>query len=139
MKDREYIEEALKSAIISALGDIEVVVENLPEVSEDEMMEKVELYYMPSDVFAATMGDTGEDEHRGMIQCNILAQVGSGTARQSDIAYLLTSIFTAGHKVWYNSTKVTIIKSAKEQSFRRGAWWVVPVSIYWYSRVKRGV
>lgn len=111
------------------------VVEELPA----EITESVDLHYMPSGVRPATLGDVGEDHHEGMMQCDIKVVTGTGTARSDDIAHLLTGNFTAGHRVWYNTTEVVITKSAKEQGFERNGWWVTPVSIYWYSRVKRGV
>lgn len=139
MKEREYIEEALKQSIIAALGSIHVNVANITEELPPDITESVDLYHMPSGVEVATLGPVGEDNHTGLMQCDIKVQTGTGTSRSADIAHLLTSIFTAGHRVWYNSTQVVITKSAKEQGFEKGGWWVVPVSIYWYSRIKRGV
>lgn len=139
MKEREYIEQALRQSIVNALGQITVNVANITDELPDGISESVDLHYMPSGVRAATLGNVGEDHHDGLIQCDIKVATGTGTSRSDDIAYLLTGIFTAGHRVWYNTTEVVITKSAKEQGFERNGWWVTPVSIYWYSRIKRGV
>ncbi|QOI69759.1 putative tail terminator protein [Acinetobacter phage DMU1] len=139
MKEREYIEEALRQAVIAALGDIPVTVGNIIDQLPTDISESVDIHYMPAGVSVATLGKNGEDHHEGLMQCDIKVKTGTGTARSGDIAHLLTGIFTAGHRVWYNTTEVVITKSAKEQSFDRSGWWVTPVSIYWYSRVKRGV
>lgn len=135
MKHREYIQEALTKGVIDIFGEDSVVVPNVLEAKEGF---HVELHYIPSEVRPITMGDSGEDNHTGLIQVNLVAPFGTGTALTKEKCAQLTGIFKAGYKVWYNNTIVTIQRAQEETSFRRDQWWITPVSIYWYSRVNRG-
>lgn len=138
MKDRNYIQEALTGAIIELFGEDKVLV---PNMVEDGLQSgfHVELYWMPSDTIPATMGGFGDDNHSGLIQVDIKTTFGTGTAEAKEKVAILEGIFKAGHKIWYNDTVVTVRKTCEEPSYRSGEWWVTPVSIYWYSRINRGM
>lgn len=138
MKDRNYIQEALTRAVIELFGGDKVLV---PNMVEDGLQDgfHVELHWMPSDATPATMGSRGTDNHEGLIQADIKTTFGQGVAEAKEKVAILEGIFKAGYKIWYNSTVVTIRKTCEEPSYRKDQWWVTPVSIYWYSRIKRGV
>lgn len=138
MKDRNYIQEALTGAVIELFGENKVLV---PNMVEDGLQDgfHVELHWMPSDATPATMGSRGTDNHDGLIQVDIKTTFGQGVAKAKEKVAILEGIFKAGHKIWYNDTVVTIRKTCEEPSYRKDQWWVTPVSIYWYSRIKRGV
>ena len=138
MKDRNYIQEALTGAVIELFGGDKVLV---PNMMEDGLQDgfHVELHWMPSDASPATMGSRGTDNHEGLIQVDIKTTLGQGVAEAKEKVAALEGIFKAGHKIWYNDTVVTIRKTCEEPSYRKDQWWVTPVSIYWYSRIKRGV
>ena len=138
MKGRNYIQEALTGAVIELFGGDKVLV---PNMTEDGLQDgfHVELHWMPSGASPATMGSRGTDNHEGLIQVDIKTTVGQGVAEAKEKVAILEGIFKAGHKIWYNDTVVTIRKTCEEPSYRKGQWWVTPVSIYWYSRIKRGV
>ena len=138
MKDRNYIQEALTGAVIELFGGDKVLV---PNMVEDGLQDgfHVELHWMPSDATPATMGSRGTDNHGGLIQVDIKTTFGQGVAEAKEKVATLEGIFKAGHKIWYNGTVVTIRKTCEEPSYRKDQWWVTPVSIYWYSRIKRGV
>ena len=138
MKDRNYIQEALTGAVIELFGGDKVLV---PNMVEDGLQDgfHVELHWMPSDATPATMGSRGTDNHEGLIQVDIKTTLGQGVAEAKEKVAILEGIFKAGHKIWYNDTVVTIRKTCEEPSYRKDQWWVTPVSIYWYSRIKRGV
>ena len=138
MKDRNYIQEALTGSVIELFGENRVLV---PNMVEDGLQDgfHVELHWMPSDTRPATMGSRGTDNHEGLIQADIKTTFGRGVAEAKEKVATLEGIFKAGHKIWYNGTVVTIRKTCEEPSYRKDQWWVTPVSIYWYSRIKRGV
>ena len=138
MKDRNYIQEALTGAVIELFGGDKVLV---PNMTEDDLQDgfHVELHWMPSGASPATMGSRGTDNHGGLIQADIKTTLGQGVAEAKEKVAILEGIFKAGHKIWYNDTVVTIRKTCEEPSYRKDQWWVTPVSIYWYSRIKRGV
>lgn len=138
MKGRNYIQEALTGAVIELFGGDKVLV---PNMTEDGLQDgfHVELHWMPSDASPATMGSRGTDNHDGLIQVDIKTTLGQGVAEAKEKVAILEGIFKAGHKIWYNDTVVTIRKTCEEPSYRKDQWWVTPVSIYWYSRIKRGV
>ena len=138
MKDRNYIQEALTGAVIELFGGDKVLV---PNMTEDGLQDgfHVELHWMPSGASPATMGSRGTDNHEGLIQVDIKTTLGQGVAEAKEKVAVLDGIFKAGHKIWYNDTVVTIRKTCEEPSYRKDQWWVTPVSIYWYSRIKRGV
>ena len=138
MKGRNYIQEALTGAVIELFGGDKVLV---PNMTEDGLQDgfHVELHWMPSGASPATMGSRGTDNHEGLIQVDIKTTVGQGVAEAKEKVAILEGIFKAGHKIWYNDTVVTIRKTCEEPSYRKDQWWVTPVSIYWYSRIKRGV
>ena len=138
MKDRNYIQEALTGAVIRLFGGDKVLV---PNMVEDGLQDgfHVELHWMPSGASPATMGSRGTDNHEGLIQVDIKTTFGQGVAEAKEKVATLEGIFKAGHKIWYNDTVVTIRKTCEEPSYRKDQWWVTPVSIYWYSRIKRGV
>ena len=138
MKDRNYIQEALTGAVISIFGEDKVLV---PNMAEDGLQDgfHVELHWMPSDATPVTMGSRGTDNHEGLIQVNVKTPFGQGVGEAKEKVAVLDGIFKAGHKIWYNDTVVTIRKTCEEPSYRKDQWWVTPVSIYWYSRIKRGV
>ena len=138
MKGRNYIQEALTGAVIELFGGDKVLV---PNMTEDGLQDgfHVELHWMPSGASPATMGSRGTDNHEGLIQVDIKTTLGQGVAEAKEKVAILEGIFKAGHKIWYNDTVVTIRKTCEEPSYRKDQWWVTPVSIYWYSRIKRGV
>ena len=138
MKDRNYIQEALTGTVIELFGEDKVLV---PNMVEDGLQGgfHVELHWMPSDATPATMGSRGTDNHEGLIQVDVKTTFGQGVAEAKEKVAMLEGIFKAGHKIWYNGTVVTIRKACEEPSYRKDQWWVTPVSIYWYSRIKRGV
>ena len=138
MKGRNYIQEALTGAVIELFGGDKVLV---PNITEDGLQDgfHVELHWMPSGASPATMGSRGTDNHEGLIHVDIKTTVGQGVAEAKEKVAVLDGIFKAGHKIWYNDTVVTIRKTCEEPSYRKDQWWVTPVSIYWYSRIKRGV
>ena len=138
MKGRNYIQEALTGAVIELFGGDKVLV---PNMTEDGLQDgfHVELHWMPSGASPATMGSRGTDNHEGLIQVDIKTTLGQGVAEAKEKVAVLDGIFKAGHKIWYNDTVVTIRKTCEEPSYRKDQWWVTPVSIYWYSRIKRGV
>ena len=138
MKDRNYIQEALTGAVIELFGGDKVLV---PNMMEDGLQDgfHVELHWMPSDASPATMGSRGTDNHEGLIQVDIKTTLGQGVAEAKEKVAILEGIFKAGHKIWYNGTVVIIRRTCEEPSYRKDQWWVTPVSIYWYSRIKRGV
>ncbi len=138
MKGRNYIQEALTGAVIELFGGDKVLV---PNMTEDGLQDgfHVELHWMPSDAAPATMGSRGTDNHEGLIQVDVKTTFGQGVAEAKEKVAILEGIFKAGHKIWYNDTVVTIRKTCEEPSYRKDQWWVTPVSIYWYSRIKRGV
>lgn len=138
MKDRNYIQEALTGAMIELFGWDKVLVPNMTEGGLQDGFH-VELHWMPSDAAPATMGSRGTDNHEGLIQADIKTTFGQGVAEAKEKVAMLEGIFKAGHKIWYNDTVVTIRKTCEEPSYRKDQWWVTPVSIYWYSRIKRGV
>ncbi len=86
-----------------------------------------------------TLGDEGQDEHRGVFQVDVYVPENDGTARILGYAESLLSYFKAGRRFTYNGQNVRV-RYSSPSSIRKddsSASYVKSVSVYWQSWSQR--
>jgi hypothetical protein len=93
--------------------------------------------FMPTQPFAVTLGDNGEDEMRGFIQIDINVPNNTGEKPLFDVLSKLQDFFTAGRALAYNSGTATIISCGVSPGRKVDSWFRRSVSVYFYARTSR--
>lgn len=84
-----------------------------------------------------TLGDAGQDDHRGFLQVDINYPEGKGTGQVLQKADELLSYFKAGLSVSYNGQTVTVLSTSLSPGRVVGGYYRVTVTINYYSRTNR--
>ena len=85
----------------------------------------------------ATVSAIGENETRGFLQVDFNVPLLSGRATIDNLCTNLENFFTAGKKLVYGATHVTIVTSGKNGGFDSGKFYRVPNTITFYARKNR--
>lgn len=84
-----------------------------------------------------TLGDHGQDDHRGFLQIDVNCPANSGSGQVLQKADELLSYFKAGLAVSYNGQTVTVLSTALSPGRVVGGFYRVTVTINYYSRTNR--
>lgn len=84
-----------------------------------------------------TLGDKGEDDHRGVLQIDINAPKGKGSAEALQKADELAGLFTAGKSLLYNAQEVRVIRATVSPGVYVGNFYRLVLSVFYYARTVR--
>ena len=92
---------------------------------------------LPATAYSVTLGDTGEDETRGILQVLFKCKQNTGTAEilkhRDDIAIL----YPSGESFTLDGVSVIIRGASSGAPFSSGEYYTVPLSIAYYARYQR--
>lgn len=85
----------------------------------------------------ATMGDCGEDELRGIYQVLVKTKPNSGAANVNKIRDIVHANYPAGASFTYDGVTVKITGASAGAAHTIGGYYVLPLSIKYYTRFRR--
>lgn len=81
----------------------------------------------------ASVGTGGVDRHSGIFQIDVIEHKNTGPGSAMQKADAIAAQFTRGLALVSNAVTVTIERSWPAAGFNRDDWFVVPVSVSWFS------
>lgn len=95
------------------------------------------LSLLPVSSHAATLGDNGEDEEKGLFQIDINVPDGTNEKTLIQTADILKSFFTSGKSLTYNGVTVVILSRVLSPGRRADVWWRRSLTLTYYTRINR--
>jgi hypothetical protein len=95
------------------------------------------VHYVPNNPTPVTLGSQGEDNLQGFVQIDVNILTDTGEKTQTDALNSLEAWFVAGRKLTFDGQSVVVTSAARAQGMNSGAYWKVPLSIYFYARYQR--
>lgn len=132
------IRGALIKGLLDADIDLPMAFENRP-FTADKAAAWAAVFVLPNQPDVATLGDTGEDEHTGIMQVNLNYPAGQGDADILATCDTLRAYFHAGKNITYNAQPVTIRSCGRSVGRVVDGQYQIIMSINWYARTARGV
>ena len=132
------IEKALVAAAISVDGITPTGYPNV-ELTDSEKGGGlwIQLHNMRSESVPATLGDAGEDDHRGFLQIDINYPQHKGSGPALSKADEFSSFFVAGKALMYNSQEVRVLSSSLSSGRYVGGYYRLSLTVNYYARTAR--
>ena len=89
--------------------------------------------FMPVAAERKALGEDGYSRVDGLFKIWIYYPLGQGSSESSIIADSLIQWFKSGTRLESGGERVTILSASRGQGGIEDAWWVIPVTISWYS------
>lgn len=88
---------------------------------------------LPADTAGVGMADNSSDEHLGIYQVDVFTPTDDGKGQAVNLADDIADQFKRGTELTYNGVTVRIKTVSRSSGSRDGSWFIVPVSIQYYS------
>ena len=130
----------VRSALIQGYLDAAV---GLPTAYENAKFDKptdtpwAAVFILPNQPVVASLGSSGQDDHRGIMQIDLSYPLGSGEEDLQAKVDLLCQHFTAGKRLVYNAQEVILGPSGRSGGRSVDGWFRVSVTVPWQARVSR--
>lgn len=86
--------------------------------------------FLPADTLSLSVGPTGNDQHYGLMQIDVLYGVGGGEIAPGRIASSVISYFKRGTSMTKDGFKVDVFRTPyRGPQLKDGAWTFIPVRI----------
>lgn len=132
------IRKALYQAVVNCGLGIPVAGDNMPFDKPTPPTPWAAARILPGQASAVTLGGSGEDEHRGILQLDLNYGLRLGEAELMEKIGVVAGYFVAGLKLTYGSTVVYIRSCSRSQGREVDGWWRVSISVVWWARHARG-
>ena len=83
------------------------------------------------------LGQNGCDRHDGVFQISLYFQENVGNITALTKADEVASVYKSGSVLTYNGVDVTIESIGIAQGLNDGPWFIIPISINYYSFIRR--
>ena len=94
---------------------------------------------IPDAVVVRTLGPTGEDEHRGILQLSFYAPAGDGEKKLLELYDKVRTFYTAGAHARYKGAGVLIEDVSTTPPAIVGGRWCAFFSVQWMTRIPRNL
>lgn len=131
------IRAALVQATVNAALGIPVGYENVTFDKPVAPNPWAYAFNLPVNSSPATLGDQGEDEHKGIWQIDLNFPMREGEVAVNLVAGLVRTYFRAGRKFINGSSKVTITSCSRSRGREAEGFWRVSMSINYFARAPR--
>jgi len=120
---------ALSSALNTAAGSYKVAWEN--DQFTPGTAPYLEPRHLAQEIEPATLGSTGLNQHRGILEVSAVVPKDSGAGTALGILDSLRTAFARGTRLTYNGLTVTIESHSTGQAFPDKAWVRYPLYVTW--------
>ncbi len=132
------MQSEIKSALVSYLESLSLGIPlNYPNMEQDTSVPAGDVTIHFNEPEVVTLGQGGEDEHRGFMQILLKYPVGEGDGALMAMADTIRQAFLAGQSCSYGSQTVTIINCGLGTFDNWNSKFVCPITITWYARTRR--
>lgn len=94
-------------------------------------------FLLPVQPEQAALGQDGCDEHSGVFQISLRYPENQGNIAALTKADEIASVYKSGAVLTYNGVNVTIESIGIGQALNDGPWFLVPITINYYSFIRR--
>lgn len=92
---------------------------------------------IPSQPEVTSLGDSGYDEHNGVLQIDLFYPLNKGTGEINAKADAACALFKAGARFSYGGQTVVIRSSGRNNGRKDGGWFRVTVSVFYLAHIAR--
>lgn len=131
----------IRSAIVQAYEalalPLETAYSNAPFTEPDSSTPFIRLYVLSAESFPATLGQSGEDRHSGILQLDLMYPANEGEQAALAMADSILTAFRAGTSSTYNGQAVYFLGGSRSSGQIDSGRWRITLSIRWYALAPR--
>ena len=133
------IEKTLFDKVRELAGTMPLDLPNYPLTAYPDNELWIAAHNLRGESVPVTLGDTGEDNHKGILQIDFNDSKNSGSGRILKKLDLIANFFTVGRVLRYNDIKITIRSCSASAGRTVGNYYRVSLSIEYATRTNRNL